>query len=361
MAVDPNRTCAGTRSSTGELKLYSQLCLPRPIIRICPQRMDADQLRGLLARNPRDAARWIEAAARAGVTSAQVVWGQLLLDGTGVTRDPSGAFACFQRAAASGDSDGWNMVGRCYEQGWGVKPNPEQATESFARAAVAGHVWAQVNLAQMLMRHGDPTDRPRCFAMFVAVAEGGTSKANIKAMNSLARFLEEGWVEPADPKGALYWYAKAAALGDHWAQYNLATILHGQGDVPAADHWFQKAIAAGDNGFRRRVAPLLLARRAPNLRRHGLDALDRIAAAGGPEDLFAYGLALCEGTGSADVGKAESLFGMAAAQGHPDAMKRVRPSRGSDLVRRLASLTKSIWHLKPRAPDSTPSYSKEVL
>lgn len=361
MAVGQSRTCAGARGSADEMKPYSQLCLPRPVIRICTQRMDDDQLRDLLTRNPRDARRWIEAAAQAGVTPAQVVWGQLLLDGTDVTRDPFAAFAWFERAAASGDMDGWNMVGRCYEQGWGVEPNPERATESFATAAEAGHAWAQFNFAQMLMRRGNPADRPRCFAMFATVAEGGTAKANVKAMNSLARFLEEGWVEPADPKGALHWYARAAALGDHWAQYNLATILHSRGDVAAADHWLQKAIAAGDNGFRRRVAPLLLARREPHLRRHGLDALDRIAAAGKPEDLCAYGLALREVAGPADVEKTEKLFLLAAAKGHPDAMSGVRPSRGTDSVGRLAGLIQSIWHLLSRAPESTPSRSKGVL
>jgi TPR repeat protein len=161
-------------------------------------------------------------------------------------------------------------------------------------AAQAGHVWGQVNLAQMLMRAGHPADRPRCFALFKMAAESGTLKANLKAMNSLARFLEEGWAGPPDPVGAVSWYLKAANLGDHWARYNLATILFRQGDHAAADRWLRNAVAISDNGFRRRIAPLLLARPELALREHGLDALAHCAASEGAEDLYAYGLALDE-------------------------------------------------------------------
>ena len=178
-----------------------------------------------LSWNPSNATRWMEAAANAGMAPAQIVWGQLLLDGHGVARDTKAAFGWFQKAAAQGDIGARNMVGRCYEQGWGVAVDFKLATESFEIAARSGHVWGQVNLAQVLMRADDPAERPRCFALFKAAAESGTDKVNLKAMNSPARFLEEGWVGPRDHVGAAFWYLKAAKLGDHWAQYNLATIL----------------------------------------------------------------------------------------------------------------------------------------
>lgn len=295
---------------------------PPLIVLMRTQHMTPEQLRHLLVCNPRDAVRWIIAAAQAGFSAAQVVLGQLLLDGRGVDRDAVQAFAWFEAAAEAGDPEARNMIGRCHEQGWGVPQDPYLAAQAFEGAARQGHVWGQVNFAQMLMRAGDPADRPRCFEMFRAAAEGGTSKPHLKAMNSLARFLEEGWGGAPDPASAAVWYLKAATLGDHWAQYNLATILYGRGDEAAAGQWLQRAVAIGDNGFRRRIAPLLLACPAPALRRHGLDALQRCALSDLPDDLYAYALALHEGVaGVRDLQKAQALFKRAADQGYVQALQ----------------------------------------
>ncbi|WP_347554409.1 tetratricopeptide repeat protein [Robbsia sp. KACC 23696] len=307
------------------------------IVQIRAQRVTEEQLRHLLVRNPGDAVRWISTAAKAGFPGAQVVWGQLLLDGRSVARDPSAAFGWFEKAAIAGDLEARNMVGRCYEQGWGVAQDWTRATENFEIAAQAGHIWGQVNLAQMLMRAGNPADRPRCFALFKAAAESGTTKPHLKAMNSLARFLEEGWAGTPNPASAASWYLKAANLGDHWAQYNLATILFRQGDHAAADQCLRSAVAASDNGFRRRIAPLLLARPELALRQRGLDALARCAEGKAPDDLYAYGLALDEGiAGTSDRGKAAALFKAAATQGHAQAAMRIRSKSRFDAIRRLA-------------------------
>lgn len=306
---------------------------PRPlieaIIQIHSRRVSEDDLRTMLSRSPRDAARWIEAAAKAGLAPAQVVWGQLLLDGQGVARDAGAAFRWFEKAGAQGDVEARNMIGRCYEEGWGVAADAKRAIEAFEIAAKAGHLWAQVNLAQMLVRAGAPGDRSRCLELFKAAAEGGTGEPSLKAMNWLARFLEEGWAGPADPAAALYWYLKAARLGDHWAQYNLATILYRHGDVGRADQWLRRAISAGDNGFRRRIAPLLLTQQDLLLRQRGLDALEHVAEAGAPDDLYAYGAALDEGVaGRSDPEKAKALFKRAAAKGHAKALRRSGRMRG---------------------------------
>jgi TPR repeat protein len=330
----------------------------RFFIQIRPERVTADGLRTMLANNPPAAARWMNAAARAGLAPAQLVLGQLLLDGCGVARDPQAAFAWFEKAAATGDPEARNMVGRCYEQGWGVPADHSYATESFEIAAQAGHLWAQVNLAQMLMRRGDPKDRSRCFALFKAAAESGTGKANLKAMNSLARFLEEGWAGPPDPAGALFWYMRAAKLGDHWAQYNLATILYRRGEVGASDQWLQHAIAKSDNGFRRRIAPLLLAQPGATLRRRGLEALRRIAEDGQPDDLYAYGVALENGAADPpDAAHALTRFKMAAAKGHAKSADRLRAMR--PVAKLVAAFSRRFGVIRP--PRRGPSELKGVL
>ncbi len=341
---------------------YASVALPRPLLQIRAQRLTKAQLRDLLVSNPHDATRWVKAAAEADIIAAQIVWGQLLLDGTRVARDPAAAFVWFERAAQSGDPDGQNMVGRCYEQGWGVEANPKLATEFFELAAAGGHVWGQVNLAQMLMRGGNPADRPRSFELFRAAAEGGTSKANLKAMNSLARFLEEGWAVSANPGRALHWYRRAAALGDHWAQYNLATILHAGGDVYAADAWLERAVANSDDGFRRRIAQLLLARSEPALRRHGLEALKRVAASGRAADVQAYAAVVGE---AATIGskreQAKRHTEQPATETHRAEPRYRLTSIGRRLVGILAYRFEAISRRIARPSNATSSYSKGAL
>ncbi len=55
---------------------------PLSVVQIRTRRVTTDELRDMLVRNPSDAARWIETAAKAGMAPAQIVWAQLLLDGS---------------------------------------------------------------------------------------------------------------------------------------------------------------------------------------------------------------------------------------------------------------------------------------
>ncbi|MEN3166215.1 tetratricopeptide repeat protein [Gluconobacter sp. OJB] len=307
------------------------------VVHIKPVRVTSGELRDMLSRNLGDAARWIETAAKAGMAPAQIVWGQMLLEGRGVSRDAAAAFGWFVKAANGGDIEAKNMVGRCYEQGWGIAPNARRATEYFADAAYAGHLWGQVNLAQMLMRSGKAADHQRCFELFKKVAEQGTGKARLKAMNSLARFLEEGWAGKTDPKQAAFWYLKAANLGDHWAQYNLATILLACGEQQEAERWLASAVAISDNGFRRRIAPLLLGRTELSVRQHGLNALAFCAESGAIEDLWAYGLALDNGVaGTSDTKAGMRFIRQAASLGHAQAKVHVRHRDGYCTLNRLS-------------------------
>jgi TPR repeat protein len=195
-----------------------------------------------------------------------------------------------------------------------------------------------------------------------AAAEGGTSKAHLKAMNSLARFLEEGWAVPANPTGALYWYSRAAALGDHWAQYNLATILHARGDLAGADVWLKRAVSGSDNGFRRLIAPLLLARGELALRRHGLEALRRVAASGSPADVQAYASAVSDFAATpSDLEDARRLSEPAATDGRPASRSCPQASTGRGLVRYLAGRIAAISRRIAKPSNATSSCSKGAL
>ncbi|WP_245653536.1 tetratricopeptide repeat protein [Sphingomonas pituitosa] len=239
--------------------------------RLKPLSLDSEALKARLIADLPEAAGAIHGAARRGSAAAQLVYAQLLLDGRGVARDPVAALAWFQRAAEQGEPEAWNMIGRCHEKGWGTTQDYVRAIPYFERAIALGHVWAKVNLAQILMRLGDPADRPRARRLFEEAAKAG----NLKAINSLARFLEEGWAGPVDPRRAAALYRVAAERGDHWAQFNLATLIYAHGDAEEALAWLDRCIAKSDDGFRGRIAEVLLRQPDDRLRRAGAAALAR--------------------------------------------------------------------------------------
>ena len=76
-----------------------------------------------LSGPPETRAAFVRAAADAGMADAQAVYGQMLLDGAGVARDPAAALGWFTRAAAQHHVMAINMVGRCYDLGWGTAPD----------------------------------------------------------------------------------------------------------------------------------------------------------------------------------------------------------------------------------------------
>jgi TPR repeat protein len=96
-------------------------------------------------------ADWVFVAAVEGLPQAQVCYGRMLLEGTGVSKNPEQALKWFRRAAAADDADGINMVGRCLDSGWGTAEDAAGAAEHFQRAADMGHPWAQYNLGHMYL------------------------------------------------------------------------------------------------------------------------------------------------------------------------------------------------------------------
>lgn len=321
----------------GSFSPTTHFASPRIIIR--KRYASIEELRRLLSRNPRQAVVSIRDAANAGMLGAQIIYGQMLLDGHHIERNEADAYSWFAKAAASGDLEALNMLGRCHENGWATAPDFDRAAAYFERAADAGHVWAKVNLAQILMRQGRPDDRARCFALFQdAAAEG-----NLKAMNSLARFLEEGWAGPPDPAGAAMLYRRAAEAGDHWAQFNLATILLRSGDPSEAMQWLKSAVAISDNGFRRRIAPTLLNHPEDAIRQIGLEALGLCADAGDPADLYTYGVALADGVGGRpDRNRALTILERAAALGHVGAARQLSGAASARSLARSWSLKRLV-------------------
>lgn len=197
--------------------------------------MRQDELEKILFAPPEQSAEWIAASARYGLVEAQVLLGQMLLDGTGLQRNPKAAFAWFSVAANAGHLPAINMVGRCHQNGWGTKPDHAAALTHFHKAAERGEPWSQFNLGDMLLRAGD---RDSALVWLRRAARQG----HAKAMNILGMACEQGWEQPATASAALGWYHEAAQRGDFRAQFNVATILMQNGRIEESALWFSAAL-----------------------------------------------------------------------------------------------------------------------
>jgi TPR repeat protein len=231
-----------------------------------------DELRALVARSPKIGARLVESAAKSGLTTAQLTWARMLLEGHGVPRDHAAAHHWFALAARSGDAEALNMVGRCYEHGWGVAADRRQAAVHYRLAARTNFACAQYNLGQLLLS-GEPipAERREGLGWHLVAAKSGHSKS----MNVIGRFCEEGWDMPKSVDNALGWYRKAADGGDSWGQFNLGRLLADDGNVEEGVVWLRKAMETGNEEFIGNIAPVLLERPEPELKAIGQAVLDR--------------------------------------------------------------------------------------
>ena len=162
------------------------------------QAMQPGEMRALVTAGPAAASEAIAAAARYGLVEAQTILGQMLLDGTGVKRDPTTALQWFEAAAGGRHPEAMNMCGRCYELGWGTEIDLSRAAHRYSQAALAGHDWGQFNLANLLLHGlGVPRDRRAALEWYRLAAEQG----HAKSMNLIGRFHDEGWDMPTDPSG----------------------------------------------------------------------------------------------------------------------------------------------------------------
>lgn len=230
---------------------------------------DAD--RHALLAGP-DSAVWIERLARYGFPEAQTLLGQMLLDRIPKPA-PGIAYGWITAAAAANHPPAINLMGRCLEYGWDVAADPVAAIACYRRAADAGYDWAEFNLGcALLYGIGTARDRPAAFDCFTRAAARGLAKAH----NMLGRFHEQGWDRPALRHKAATHYRFAADGGDFRGQFNLASLLHGQGRTPEALTWLRRAIATGSPDFLAETHDLLRNNDDPALRTIAIEAAAKL-------------------------------------------------------------------------------------
>ena len=227
--------------------------------------------RRIFATQPELAVAWIQLAARSGFKAAQLVLGQMHLDGQGVARDPVEAYAWFTKAATIGSAEACNMVGRCHELGWGVPVDQAEAFRHYSKAAEAGLSWGHYNVGCLLLYGtGVRRDHRQAVLQFQAAAAQG----HAKAMGLLGRCHEEGWGVPVDKTFAGTWYARAAEGGDCWGAFNLGLMQVENGATWEAVTWLERAVATATPNCLAAIVRTLAPNSDPRLRGIALKASD---------------------------------------------------------------------------------------
>lgn len=212
------------------------------------QVVDLAGLQAMLEHSPGQAAQAILAAAGQGVVEAQLLLGQILLDGRGIEQDAEVARRWFQIAAQGGNGMAHNMLGRCLEHGWGGAPDLAQAAIHYAQAADTGLDWGMYNLGNLLATgRGVPANQAQALACYEQAAQLG----HAKSMNLYGRYLEQGIATPASPARAVRWYRRSAEAGDFRGMFSLAMVLVERGQVGEAGPWLERARVEGNLNFLR--------------------------------------------------------------------------------------------------------------
>ena len=195
-----------------------------------------EQLARLREAGPaEDYAAWIRAAAELGLIEAQTIYGQMLLDGAGVERDPEQGLTWFKRAAHADHLMAINMVGRCYENGWGVPRDDTVAAYWFRLAADKGLDWGMYNYAHMLRsgRGSVAQDPAAALALYQKAADAG----HVKSIGVVGRYYEAGEVVGQDMERAFDCYRRCAEGGDFRGMFHLGRLLLLRGRKQDAVQW----------------------------------------------------------------------------------------------------------------------------
>lgn len=214
-----------------------------------------EQLAQLREGPPEPYAAWIGAAAELGLVEAQTIYGQMLLDGVGVARQPDAALAWFKRAANADHPMAINMVGRCYENGWGVPADDTVAAYWFRLAADRGLDWGMYNYAHMLRagRGGVTQNKAAALALYQQAAQTG----HVKSIGVVGRFYEAGEVVEQDLERAFDCYQRCAEGGDFRGMFHLGRLLLLRGKKEEAVQWLVQVPETATPAFLKEANTLL--------------------------------------------------------------------------------------------------------
>ena len=133
---------------------------------------------GNVPKDRREAAKWLQMAAKQGNAEAQSFLGTLYTLGEGVPQNHREAAKWWKLAAAQGDAEARWGLGVLYRVGKGVPKDRRESAKWFQMAAVQGLTKAQYDLGVLyFVGEGVPQDFIKAYVWFSVAAARGHKKA----------------------------------------------------------------------------------------------------------------------------------------------------------------------------------------
>ena len=182
------------------------------------------------------AAYWYRKAAEQGNKEAQFGLGICCY----ISHDYRQAVDWFRQAAKQGEANAQYHLGFCYQFGTGVDKNNQKAMYWYGKAAEQGNEDAKEQLKTIDNIKNSQTYT--FFERYINKAESGDVEAQCKL--AMQYFDKEDYVL------AVYWFKKAAAQGDKFAQCRLGYCFSaGYGtetNMEKSFYWYEKAAEQGE-------------------------------------------------------------------------------------------------------------------
>lgn len=284
-------------------------------------------------QNPAEAASWFRLSAQQEYKYAQYSLGCLYRDGKGVPQDHAEAFHLFSYAAEQDFPYASFECGKMLRDGLGTDRDMQKADTAFREAFAGFHSLEsdrpddnlQYRLGWMLLTGtGTEVDRTKATEYF----EKAAKQNNVYAQYQLAKLLlEEGDLDAARFDEAVGWMLKAAEAGLDTAQYALGKLYlfdERVKDIPATLHWLTLAATpseknpAGNSYAQFQLGKLCLAGTEVKMDvEAGLGWLEMSAMQGNQFAQYAFGMALLRGAhGEPDASAAVPWLLKAGEQGN---------------------------------------------
>jgi TPR repeat protein len=128
-------------------------------------------------------------------------------EGRGTKKDPAEAVRWYEDAARQGSAEAYYRLGLMQGAGEGLRIDYAKAAEKLRTAGNAGHAGALFELARLHFQgRGVPHDYAKAFDLYRRAADLGHPGAQY----ILGSMYEEGWTTKEDPVEAYKWYTLAA-------------------------------------------------------------------------------------------------------------------------------------------------------
>ena len=169
--------------------------------------------------DPKKAVSCYERAAKAGLPSAMLKYGDMIAAGEVEGKGSDDALVWIKRSAAEDCPEALYRLGVWNLHGIGTEKDPELAAELFSRGAQLEHPACQYELGMLFLKKDGPIakDDKAAFFWFNRAA----SKGSAPAQRQLAVCYENGTGCDVDLEKALALYREAARNGDVEARQRL--------------------------------------------------------------------------------------------------------------------------------------------